>query len=171
MARPMPEIRPPPPTGTTTVSMSSTCSSSSRPIVPCPATIAGSSKAWISVMPLSRTTRLAYGSLGLVEVLAVEDHRCAVAARGLDLRDRGSRRHDNCARYAEIGRRQRHSLGVVAGACGYDALRLLLVAQRRDLVYGAPHLEGIRLAAGSRPSGGSHTRPTVPGSARAQWAS
>ena len=54
IARPIPEIRPPPPTGTTTTSRSSACSIISRPMVPCPAMIAGSSKAGMKVAALSR---------------------------------------------------------------------------------------------------------------------
>jgi hypothetical protein len=40
----IPEMSPPPPTGTTTVSASGASAASSRPMVPWPATISGSSK-------------------------------------------------------------------------------------------------------------------------------
>ena len=41
IAKAAPAIRPPPPTGITTASMSSTCSTTSSPAVPCPAIISG----------------------------------------------------------------------------------------------------------------------------------
>jgi hypothetical protein len=49
IASAIPEASPPPPIGMTTVSRSGTCSSSSSPIVPCPAITSSSSKAWRNV--------------------------------------------------------------------------------------------------------------------------
>ena len=51
MATAIPAHRPPPPTGTTTCARSGTSSSSSRPSVPWPATIAGSSKGCTNASP------------------------------------------------------------------------------------------------------------------------
>ena len=51
IATAMPLMRPPPPTGTITASRYGFCSSSSRPMVPCPAMTASSSKAWMKVRP------------------------------------------------------------------------------------------------------------------------
>ena len=53
----IPEMIPPPPMGTTTALRSSTCSTSSRPMVPCPAMTASSSKAWTRVIPSSSAIR------------------------------------------------------------------------------------------------------------------
>ena len=49
----VPAISPPPPNGTITIERSAMSSSSSRPIVPCPATTAGSSNGEQNAMPVS----------------------------------------------------------------------------------------------------------------------
>ncbi len=54
MAQATPAINPPPPTGTTTASNCGHCSSNSRPMVPCPAMTAMSSKACRNVMAAAR---------------------------------------------------------------------------------------------------------------------
>ncbi len=48
----MPATRPPPPVQTTTVRTSGHCSSTSRPIVPCPAMTCSWSKGWMSTAPV-----------------------------------------------------------------------------------------------------------------------
>ncbi len=96
IAQPIPETRPPPPRGTTTMARSSTSSTSSRPSVPCPATIAGSSKGWTKCSPASARPGLGEHD-AVVERVALEVHRGAVADRRLGLGDRGLRRHVDLA--------------------------------------------------------------------------
>ena len=56
-ARAVPQVRPPPPTLTTQTSTGPASSISSRPTVPWPATISGSSKGWMKVRPRSCWSR------------------------------------------------------------------------------------------------------------------
>ena len=65
----------------------------------------------------------------------------AVALGGLDLRDRGAVRQADQRLDAVLGRGERHALGMVTGRARDNALGLLLVAQLRDLVIRAAHLE------------------------------
>ncbi len=48
----IPASSPPPPVGTTTHAASGSCSSTSRPTVPCPAMMSSWSKGWISAAPV-----------------------------------------------------------------------------------------------------------------------
>ena len=82
--------------------------------------------------------------LGLVEVIALEEHRRAVAPGGLHLGEGSARGHDDGAGDAEVAGRQGDALGVVAGAGGDDARGLLFGSQGGDLVGGAADLEGAR---------------------------
>ena len=82
--------------------------------------------------------------LGLVEVIAFEQHRRSVAPCGLHLGEGGPHGHDNGAGYAGMASRQGNSLGVVTGAGGDHALGLLVWAQGSDLVGSAPDFEGTR---------------------------
>ena len=53
IAKATPEINPPPPIGTMTASTSGSCSSNSKPMVPCPAITSSSSNGWTNVYPFS----------------------------------------------------------------------------------------------------------------------
>ena len=79
--------------------------------------------------------------LGLVEVVALEEHRRAVAPGCLHLGEGSARGHDDGAGYAKVAGRQGDALGVVAGAGGDDARGLLFGSQGGDLVGGAADLE------------------------------
>ena len=81
----------------------------------------------------------------IVIVAGHQHHFAAVAAGGFDLEDRRAFRHADDGVDAESCRGQRHTLGVVAGGTGDDALRRFLRRQIADLVEGAPDLEGAGL--------------------------
>ena len=65
----------------------------------------------------------------------------AVAARGLHLQDRRALRHADHRTDAELGRRERHALGVVAGRAGDDPVTGLLRREIADLVVGTADFE------------------------------
>jgi hypothetical protein len=81
---------------------------------------------------------------GGVVVDAVEDDVAAVGVGRLYLRDGGVLRHDDGGVDARPRGRERHPLGVVAGAGGHDAGRPALVAQPGYLVGRAAELERAR---------------------------
>ena len=70
----IPEISPPPPMGTTTVVASGASEASSRPMVPWPAMISGSSKGGTSTAPRRRKGRLGAGD-AVVDSLAAQPDR------------------------------------------------------------------------------------------------
>ena len=78
---------------------------------------------------------------GVSTVGALEHDVGAVAAGRVQLRQRHAERHEDRGRDAELLRRERDALRVVAGGCGDDAARALLGGQPREPVVGAADLE------------------------------
>ena len=136
----IPEASPPPPIGITTVPASGTCSASSSPIVPCPAMTRGSSNGCTNVAPDCATYASRAGER-VLDVRAAQLDLGAVVARRVDLGHRRVLRHEDARVGADLARSPRDRLTVVAGARGDDARRPLVVAQRRDAVVRAAHLE------------------------------
>ena len=77
----------------------------------------------------------------LVETVAEQHDLATAPAHGVDLDARRRARHDDRRRDPELGRCQRHALGVVAGRGGDDAAGPHLGRQADDLVVGATDLE------------------------------
>src|SRR3954453_21619346 len=73
--------------------------------------------------------------------VAAEDDFSAHVADGVDLDLRGGLRHDDQGADAEMARRERHSLGVVAGARGDDSGGAFRRRQVRDVAVRATDLE------------------------------
>ncbi len=93
-----------------------------------------------------RGARLLLETHGLVVRIVVgagdKSHLGAEPARVLDLHDRGTIRHADDALDAHVGRGECDALGMVSGRAGDDALVERLLRKLRDLVVGAPQLEG-----------------------------
>ena len=139
---PMPPISPPPPIATSTVSASGTCSESSAPIVPWPATISGWSYACITSAPLS-SARAAARVERLV-VVAVDDRDLGAERPdpvGLDLRR--VRGHEDLGAVPERSRRVRDREPEVPARRRDDADVGNLGGQQ--LVERAPRLERARV--------------------------
>ena len=78
---------------------------------------------------------------GVVEILAVLDHRGAEGANRRVLVGIVPSRHGDGARHADALRRERNRLAVIAGAGADDASRALVSRQRGDKVEAAANLE------------------------------
>ena len=78
---------------------------------------------------------------GVLHAAAGQHDLCAVAAGGLDLRQRGALGHDHGGRAAEQAGRERDALGMVAGAGRDDAAGPFGVGQPGDPEVGAADLE------------------------------
>ena len=139
----IPAASPPPPIGTTTVPSSGSCSTSSSPIVPCPAITRSSSKAWTNVAPVESTNSCA-AAIDSSKPGADELDLRPVVPGGVDLRHRRVLRHEDGGRDAGLARRPGDRLAVIARAGRDDAGGALLVGQRRDRVDGAADLERAR---------------------------
>ena len=140
IARATPPSSPPPPVGTSTVRTSGACSSTSRPRVPCPATMSTWSNGWISTAPVSSANRRA-ADQRLLEHVSLEDHVGAVRPGGPLLRDRRALGHEHGGLDAEQLGGQRDALGVVAGRGRDHAARPLLGGQPGDPDVAAADLE------------------------------
>ena len=135
----IPAASPPPPIGRTNVCASGSCSASSSPIVPWPA---------ITALVLERVHEGRAGLLGARHRLGerVVEHRPgehrlgAVVARRLDLRHRRVLRHEHGRGDAELARRPRDGLPVVAGARGDHAGRPLARRRGRVSLLTAPRI-------------------------------
>ena len=84
---------------------------------------------------------LGSGGQGLAEIRTREDHLGAVPLRCLDLRERGSRRHEHRRTSLVEGCRKCDTLRVVAGRNGHDPGGLLFGAQPSDAVVRTSDLE------------------------------
>ncbi|MNO76790.1 hypothetical protein D3C76_678720 [compost metagenome] len=82
-------------------------------------------------------------AVGLVEAVAKQHDVTAQPSHRVDLDVRRSLGHHYDRLDAELGRRQRNTLGMVAGRGRHHAMGLLLGAQGGDLVIGTPQLEGV----------------------------
>ena len=131
---------------------SGSSSASSRPIVPWPAITVASSNACTNVAPVS-SARASAATERLVEAAPGEHRLRAVVARRVDLGHRRVLRHEHrrADRRARAPPRRRPGRGCPALAAITPAARCV-VAERRELVDRAAHLERRRCAAGSRPS-------------------
>ena len=137
----MPDASPPPPQGMTIrAGGRPSCSTISSPAVPCPATIAGSSKLGTTVAPRlvcdPRRDRLA--ALGTP---VVEDDLRAFSARALDLHLRRIRGHDDDRPNAEPAGRDSHAARVISRRESDDAPLPLLRRELEQAVGRAPQLE------------------------------
>jgi hypothetical protein len=95
----------------------------------------------VEVVPALFFLDLAGAGRGLVVVDAMEDDLGAVVPGGLDLRDGGVFGHHHDRVDAEPGGRQRHALGVVAGACRDDPSLAVGLGEGCDPVGRAADLE------------------------------
>src|SRR5690606_29414653 len=91
----------------------------------------------------------ALGELGrrlqrLVDDMAVQHDVGPVVARGLQLRQRHTDRHEDRRADAQLARRERDPLGVVSGRRRDDAAGPLLLTQAREPVVGTAHLVRAR---------------------------
>ena len=170
----IPAASPPPPTGRRNVPTSGSSSASSRPIVPCPA---------ITVLVLERVherrARLARRAPAPSTSASSKPAPAstvfgAVVARRVDLRHRRVLRHEDRRADPELARRPGDRLAVVARARRDHAGGALLVAERRELVDRAAHLEraGALQVLGLQPRRGGRraaraTRSRRPASTRA----
>ena len=137
MAQATPAINPPPPTGTTTASSCGHCSSNSRPMVPCPAITAISSKGCRNVRPRSSAER--QGVLaGFVVIGAVQDHLGAVILRGHHFHQRRGRGHDDGAADAAARGVIGDGLRVVSRRGGNDAALRSLPELSSRILLSAP---------------------------------
>jgi hypothetical protein len=111
------------------------------PIVPCPAITSGSSKG-CTKLSFSDFLELASMRIGVVVRLARQHHFTAKGSHRLHLDLRRRRRHDDHRPTAELGRRQRHALRMIAGRRTDHATLQLFGREMNDLVVGAAQLEG-----------------------------
>ncbi|MCY1520347.1 hypothetical protein D9M68_551220 [compost metagenome] len=80
---------------------------------------------------------------GVGEGIAVQHHLAATGTHAVDLELRGGARHHDGRFDAQLPRRQRQALGMVAGRCGDHAPRALFRAQLHHTVVGTTDLEGV----------------------------
>jgi hypothetical protein len=117
----MPEISPPPPTQQKTAWIGLACwRRISMPMVPWPAITSGSSKGWTK-LSFSRFIEFDRVRVGVIVRVAGEHHFAAPRLDGMHLDQRRRRRHDDDRPAADLGRRQRNPLGMVAGRGADDA--------------------------------------------------
>ena len=138
----MPEASPPPPHGTMIRGGApAKLLHDLEPAVPCPATIAGSSKLGTTVAPVSSADSRGdrFAAFGAA---VVEDDLRALAARAVDLHLRRIGRHDDDRANAEPPGRDRHAARMIAGRESDDAALALLRVELQQPVGRAPQLEG-----------------------------
>ena len=111
------------------------------PMVPWPAMTSGSSKGCTKVRPRACLDFLG-SRLRLVEDVTVQHDLAAQPPDGFDLDDGRRPRHDDRRRNAQLARRQRHALGMIARGCADDAALARLGREPDDLVVGSAKLEG-----------------------------
>ena len=140
----IPPARPPPPTGITTVpGPGGSCSASSSPSVPWPATTRGSSNACTNVAPVDSTwSRAAATASSNPSPPSTTDAPYPRAASTFAIGAPAGTKI--VASIPARPRRPRDGLPVVPGARGHDSLPSLRVAQLHDRVVGAADLERAR---------------------------
>ena len=79
---------------------------------------------------------------GFIEHIAVQHHVGTVGLGGIDLQRRGDLRHADGGLGSTLAGRIGHTLGMVAGRRGDDAVSDLLFGERSNLVIGTADLEG-----------------------------
>ena len=79
---------------------------------------------------------------GFIEHIAVQHHVGTVGFGGIDLQRRGDLRYADGGLGSTLAGRIGHTLGMVAGRRGDDAVSDLLFGERCDLVVRAANLEG-----------------------------
>ena len=79
---------------------------------------------------------------GFIEHIAVQHHVGTVGLGGIDLQRRGDLRHADGGLGSTLAGRIGHTLGMVAGRRGDDAVSDLLFGERSNLVIGTANLEG-----------------------------
>jgi hypothetical protein len=99
--------------------------------------------------------------IGIVKAFAMQHDMAAHSAHGLDLDVGCGARHHDCGLQAELARRQRDALRMIAGRGANDTPRALFGRERGHLVVGAAQLEGedrlqilaLEADAGAQPGG------------------